>query len=281
MADNITAPATGAVIATHEIGGVHYPRTKLAFGADGAATDVTTTDRLPVQTQPGLATDAKLDALIVAIGGLSPGGGGGGDASAANQLTGNTLLGEIAASLESATYYPATQPISGTVGISGSVAVTGTFWQATQPVSVASLPLPTGAATETTLTTLAGKLPTLGAKASSGSVSMTPASDATFPVSAASLPLPSGAATATKQDAQTAAIDNLASAKRWFPITPADSALAVVPDAIFVSGAGTIVARGDDGNDATFTVAAGTTLLIRPAQVRAASTATGIVGLVN
>lgn len=28
-----------------------------------------------------------------------------------------------------------TQPVSGTVGISGSVAVTGTFWQATQPIS--------------------------------------------------------------------------------------------------------------------------------------------------
>ena len=37
--------------------------------------------------------------------------------------------------------------VDGTVGISGSVAVTGTFWQATQPVSASSLPLPTGAAT--------------------------------------------------------------------------------------------------------------------------------------
>ena len=34
-------------------------------------------------------------------------------------------------------------------------AVTGTFWQATQPVSAASLPLPTGAATEATIATLA------------------------------------------------------------------------------------------------------------------------------
>ena len=36
-------------------------------------------------------------------------------------------------------------------GITNPVAVTGTFYQATQPVSAASLPLPTGAATETTL----------------------------------------------------------------------------------------------------------------------------------
>lgn len=44
---------------------------------------------------------------------------------------------------------------SGSVAITGSVAVTGTFWQATQPVSAASLPLPTGAAT-------AAKQPALG-----------------------------------------------------------------------------------------------------------------------
>lgn len=37
------------------------------------------------------------------------------------------------------------------VAVQNSVAVTGTFWQATQPVSASSLPLPTGAATETTL----------------------------------------------------------------------------------------------------------------------------------
>lgn len=39
-----------------------------------------------------------------------------------------------------------------------TVPVTGTFWQATQPVSAASLPLPSGAATETTLSSLNGKV---------------------------------------------------------------------------------------------------------------------------
>lgn len=43
--------------------------------------------------------------------------------------------------------------VTGSVAISGSVAVTGTFFQATQPISAVSLPLPTGAATETTLGT--------------------------------------------------------------------------------------------------------------------------------
>jgi hypothetical protein len=56
-------------------------------------------------------------------------------------------LDAISAAIGGATYFPATQPVSGAVSVSGPVAVTGTFWQATQPVSAASLPLPTGAAT--------------------------------------------------------------------------------------------------------------------------------------
>ena len=39
MADNITAPATGSVLATDDINGVHYLRAKIALGADGAAAD--------------------------------------------------------------------------------------------------------------------------------------------------------------------------------------------------------------------------------------------------
>jgi hypothetical protein len=44
-------------------------------------------------------------------------------------------------------------PVSGTVtaSISGTVPISGTFWQATQPVSASSLPLPAGAATDATL----------------------------------------------------------------------------------------------------------------------------------
>jgi hypothetical protein len=46
--------------------------------------------------------------------------------------------------------------------INASLAVTGTFWQATQPVSAASLPLPSGAATST-------KQPALGTAGSASS----------------------------------------------------------------------------------------------------------------
>jgi hypothetical protein len=100
--------------------------------------------------------------------------------------------------------------------LSGSIAVTGTFYQATQPVSAASLPLPTGAATETgnlaTIATAQGTSGTSITQPTGGagilgwlsgiynklntSVAVTGTFwQATQPVSAASLPLPSGAAT--------------------------------------------------------------------------------------
>jgi VCBS repeat-containing protein len=88
--------------------------------------------------------------------------------------------------------------ISGTVAatISGSVAVTGTFWQTTQPVSAASLPLPTGAAADSHLTNVQS------APGAAQTVAVTiqgNASGIAIPVSAASLPLPTGAATSALQ----------------------------------------------------------------------------------
>lgn len=110
MADNITAPASGAILATDEINSVHYPRTKLAFGPDGTATDVSASAPLPV---------------------------------------------------------------------------TGTFWQATQPVSLVSQPLPSGASTDATLAAASAKLPaSLGPKLGSASLSIAPATDATFALAA-------------------------------------------------------------------------------------------------
>ncbi|NDF99119.1 MAG: hypothetical protein EB101_09385, partial [Chitinophagia bacterium] len=52
--------------------------------------------------------------------------------------------------------FPSTQNVSVQ---NASLPVTGTFWQATQPISVASLPLPTGAASETTLSSVDTKIP--------------------------------------------------------------------------------------------------------------------------
>lgn len=108
------------------------------------------------------------------------------------------------------------------VDVTNTVPVTGTFFQATQPVSVASLPLPSGASTEATLALIKAKTDNLdvalstrtkpadtqivsGTVAISGSVAVTgPLTDtqlraSAVPISAASLPLPTGAATSALQ----------------------------------------------------------------------------------
>lgn len=82
------------------------------------------------------------------------------------------------------TFWQATQPISGTVSVSGTVPVSGTFFQATQPVSAASLPLPAGAAT-------AAKQPALGTAGTASTDVITVqgiASGVAQPVSIASMP---------------------------------------------------------------------------------------------
>lgn len=245
MADNITAPAAGAILATDDIGGIHYPRTKISIGADGSASDVSSANPMPV-----------------------------------------SVIGTVPVS---GTFWQATQPVSGNVGISGSVAVTGTFWPTTQPVS--GTVAVTGALTNAELRatpvpisgTITGPLTDTQLRATAVAVSG-PLTDAqlratALPVSGAVTV--TGVATAAKQDELLAVMQNQSAATTWFAITPADTALATVPDAIYVGGAGTIVARGSNAVDATFTVTAGQILPIRPTQVRAASTATGIIGLVN
>lgn len=124
MADNFSfTEGSGKTGAADEIGGVLYPRVKIAQGADGIATDVSSAAPLQVSlaNHAANATAVKVDGSAV------------------------------------------TQPVS------------GTFYQATQPVSAASLPLPIGAATEATL---AGVLTTTDFDTKTGSLTETaPASD--------------------------------------------------------------------------------------------------------
>lgn len=61
-----------------------------------------------------------------------------------------------------------------------------------------TISLPTGAATESTLSAISGKLPaTLGSKVAAQSISVVQAPDQNVPISATALPLPNGAATDT------------------------------------------------------------------------------------
>lgn len=115
---------------------------------------------LPAAQAAALASETTLAAVVAALGSPLQAGGS----------IGNTT-------------FAATQSGSWTVGVSGSVAVTGTFWQATQPVSVASLPLPSGASTEATLAAQSAKLPaSLGPKAGAASLSVVEATPTTVTI---------------------------------------------------------------------------------------------------
>lgn len=89
--------------------------------------------------------------------------------------------------------------------LTGALRVDGSA--VTQPVSAASLPLPTGASTSalqttgnTTLSAISGQIPTtLGTKTSANSMSVVIASDDVVAISATALPLPTGAATSALQ----------------------------------------------------------------------------------
>lgn len=87
---------------------------------------------------------------------------GGGDASAANQTNGaqkaqvtdGTNSAAVLNTAPTTEYGVVTRNIP-----SGTQAVSGTFFQATQPVSAVTLPLPTDASTETTLSAIATNTP--------------------------------------------------------------------------------------------------------------------------
>lgn len=81
--------------------------------------------------------DGSLTVGGVTIGNVNQGTGG----ASAWKVDGSSFPQPV-----TGTFYQATQPVS--IATMPTTPVTGTFWQATQPVSAASLPLPSGAATD-------------------------------------------------------------------------------------------------------------------------------------
>lgn len=167
MSDNTTLPGTGAVVATDDISNVAFQRVKVTLGADGVNDgDVASGNPLPVslastplptgastaagQTANGLLTgavDETAPATDTADSGLN-----GRLQRIAQRIT--SLLALLPASLGQkvkasslAVTLASDQDALPITDNSGSLTVDGTFWQATQPVSAASLPLPSGAAT--------------------------------------------------------------------------------------------------------------------------------------
>jgi hypothetical protein len=141
--------------------------------ADGTGNAYTTSNRLPVDAGTNLNTSAL-----------------------ALETGGNLAAVATATGAQTDTAY-----VSGSGGIiallkgifgklSGTLAVTGTFWQTTQPVSAAALPLPSGASTAALQPAINGD---------GGSMAHVTNFPATQPVSAAALPLPAGAATSALQ----------------------------------------------------------------------------------
>jgi hypothetical protein len=157
VADDVTLNTMtgGSVVATDEITNRHFQKMKMTFGADGTATDVSASNPYPVTVISIAAGDNNIGNVDIVSSALPSGA-----ATSALQTTGNTALSAIQTAVEiidnaisgtemqvdivsmpsvAVNNFPAgflaAQSGSWTVSITGSVAVTGTFWQATQPVS--------------------------------------------------------------------------------------------------------------------------------------------------
>lgn len=100
--------------------------------------------------------------------------------------------------------------------LSNPLAVTGTFFPSTQPVSAAALPLPSGAATQTTLaavlSALASGILVTDTTAEARLQSIITALTGTLAISAVSLPLASGASTSALQTTGNTSLASIAAA---------------------------------------------------------------------
>lgn len=143
-----------------------------------------------IGTTNGVALDTSIQALQVAQGSTT--------ASQKGSLV-QAAVSSSAPSYTTAQTSPLSLTLAGALRVDGSAV--------TQPISAASLPLPTGGATSalqtsgnTTLSTISTQLPaTLGGKTTANAMAVSIASDQTVPISATSLPLPTGGSTSALQ----------------------------------------------------------------------------------
>jgi hypothetical protein len=164
MSDNISiTPGAGAVVATDNVGARHFQIAKLAHGADGTATLVSAASGLPVEvlgtvpvsdggaslTVDGPLTDAQLRAAAVPVSGPLT--------DAQLRATAVPVSGPATDAQLRATPLPVSGPLTDAQLRAAAV-----------PVSLASQPLPAGAATEATLATLAAATALEDAPSTSG-----------------------------------------------------------------------------------------------------------------
>ena len=144
-------------------------------------------------------------------------------------------------------------PVNGSVSVTGSVEiandsgnplpVSGTFWQATQPVSVSALPLPAGAATETTLAAVNTKIPALGQAAMAASLPVAIASNQ------GALQTVEPALILTGAAAQTAVVNNILEAAAGATGTDVSNYRSMTVQVVSTGTAGTFIF--EQSNDGT------------------------------
>ncbi len=205
MADDIKVPdesaGSGPAVATDEIAGRHYQISKLAFGAEDAATLVDPTHGFPVDPKtlpPGASTETTLAALknvadtiataAAAIQAAAEALNGKTTAVNTGAIAGTVALDAAALAALAAAATPGTQPISGNVGVLGAVEI----------VNDAGNPIPVSGSLDTGL-----DQPLTDAQLRATDVPVTgPLTDtelraSAIPISAAALPLPADAASET------------------------------------------------------------------------------------
>ena len=126
MADNVTVDngsLTDVVVASDDIGGIQYPRMKVAWGADGAAADTSATAPLPVE-QMGMGTLANGAQTTVS-------------SSAVQVIASNS--NRVALMIQNVGAYPCR------VGVSGVTATTGLRLDAGMALAIDGSACPTGA----------------------------------------------------------------------------------------------------------------------------------------
>ncbi len=192
-------------------GGLSVTSGPLAIKVDGVATDVNfnsgtpaSSVAVPVYITGGGAAASALDYGVSSAAARTAsqiGNASGAADFAAGNSSAQTLRVVVATNQAAiAVSGPLTDTQLRATAVPVSGPLTDTQLRATAvPVSAAALPLPTGAATESTLSTLNGKVPSNLTVTSTRL--LVDGSGVTQPISAAALPLPTGASTAAKQPA--------------------------------------------------------------------------------
>lgn len=163
---------------------------------------------------------------------------------------------------------PVTGALTDTQLRATAVPVSGTFWQATQPVSAASLPLPTGAATEATLSTMNGKLPSPGQALMAASQPVVIASNQT------AIPTVETATVYTGAAAQTAVVNNILESVSGSAGTACENFRAASVQVVSTGSGGTFIFEQSNDNTNWIALPVFNAALVTAVPITAAITAT-------